>query len=106
MDGQLNFICQSEISKSPTIQHTHLASSPPHAVAMELSELEQSMVLKMREVMEAKVRQLTESLKHSDNIQDELAGENRYLNAWINDLVTSLDEHGIVVPVPPGTQYY
>jgi hypothetical protein len=77
-------------------------TAPTMYAAMDLSELERSMILKMRESTQ---RELMSSLKEADERLRKLTSDNRYLEAWNNDLIWILNEHDIDVPVGPGSQY-
>jgi len=75
------------------------------APELELSELEQLVILQMREAMRREHLVLTEALKRAEEMQCRLTSHNRSLDAWNEDLIIELNQHGIDVPDVPGSPY-
>lgn len=72
---------------------------------MELSRGERLLVQCMRDGVQAEVKQLKERLERSEKSRYDITSEYRYLKAWNSDLISALDEHDILVPGLPGSQY-
>lgn len=75
---------------------------------MELSDVEQSLIFRIREAMETKHMALKKYVEELEKERHELKSANRYLQAWNYDLVSALNEHGAIVPASSGSQleYY
>jgi hypothetical protein len=89
---------------SPLPHSISQALSVMAPISMDLSEQEQTVVWKMRDAVQAEVSRLMMSLDEADQFQDHLTSNNRYLEAWIGDLIAALELHGIAIPEAPTLQ--
>jgi hypothetical protein len=84
---------------SPTF-HSFVAPCTPRT-SMDLSALERSTILQMRDAMREEYMLLTESLSQAEEARRRLTTRNRYLEMWNKDLIGVLNDHGIEAPDAP-----
>jgi hypothetical protein len=63
------------------------------------------MVMTMRSTIDENTLVLRECLEKAAKLRYDLTSKCRYLEAWIHDLIATLNEHDIVVPPAPGMQF-
>lgn len=63
------------------------------------------MVMSMREHIDAKMSDIRKYLDDLERDRYEAISERRHLRAWVDELITALNDHDIVVPSGPGSQY-
>jgi hypothetical protein len=71
----------------------------------QLSELEQLIVKAVRDSVDKQVSALRDMLRESEWKRYDLTSTCRSSQAWIDDLIATLNEHNIDVPPVPGAQY-
>ena len=102
-------------SPSPTgmaIGHVYPSSTSDPIVkahtthaSMDVSKLERLTVLQMREAMREEYVLLMSNLMRAEDRVRKLTSDNRFFEAWNNDLIGVLHEHGIDIPAGPESQY-
>jgi hypothetical protein len=81
-----------------SIAHTNNVDKFSRQIEMQLSHLEHSMVMAMRDCLDERVSVLKDMLCESEM--------KRYdLETWIKDLITALDVHDIAIPPHPDSLF-